>query len=237
MNINLETAVGSAKTSFSGVLNGRPQGFGIVECVRSETRQLFRRGHKARTKLIIDVTGDKHAVRAKAVLTAGGEFGADGFGQKLTDTGWLKVPQVGGVRMGDDVEVGASTTIDRGSIDDTVIGDGVKLDNQIQIGHNCRIGAHTVIASGTGVSGSTTIGAHCIIGGMAGFVGHIHICDNVVVTGAAVVTKDITRPGVYSSAFPAEVDRTWKRKVARVRRLEQWEKRLSALEKGVDDEQ
>lgn len=181
--------------------------------------------------LVEDVRiGDRVLVNAGAVL------GADGFGHKLTDTGWLKVPQVGGVVVGNDVEVGASTTIDRGAIDDTVIGNGVRLDNQIQIAHNCRIGDHTVIASGTGVSGSTTIGARCIVGGMSGFVGHINVCDDVIITGAAVVTKDIQKPGVYSSAWAARDDRSWKRQVARVRRLEAYEERLKALETKADNE-
>ncbi len=173
----------------------------------------------------------------RAIVHGGVILGADGFGHKMTAEGWLKVPQVGGVRIGDDVEIGAATSIDCGAIDDTIIEDGVKLDNQIQIAHNCRIGAHTVIASGTGVSGSTSIGARCIIAGMVGFVGHINVCDNVVITGKAVVTKDITKPGVYSSSFAAEPDRIWKKQVARIRRLEKWEKRLQALEKQARKEQ
>lgn len=182
-----------------------------------------------------NVTIEKRVVIGKRAIIHGGVvLGADGFGHKMTAEGWLKVPQVGGVSIGDDVEIGASTSIDCGAIDDTVIEDGVKLDNQIQIAHNCRIGAHTVIASGTGVSGSTTIGARCIIAGMVGFVGHINICDGVVITGKAVVTKDIKKPGVYSSAFAAEPDREWKKGVARYRRLEKWEKRLQALEKKVN---
>lgn len=171
----------------------------------------------------------------RAIVHGGVVIGADGFGHKMTDEGWLKVPQVGGVQIGDDVEIGASTTIDCGAIDDTVIEDGVKLDNQIQIAHNCHIGAHTVIASGTGVSGSTKIGSRCIIAGMVGFVGHISVCDNAVVTGAAVVTKDITEPGVYTSAFAVEPDRIWKRQVARFRRLGKWEQRLRALERNQSD--
>lgn len=181
-----------------------------------------------------NVTLEKRVTLGKRAIVHGAVvLGADGFGHKMAEEGWLKVPQVGGVRIGDDVEIGACTSIDCGAIDDTVIEDGVKLDNQIQIAHNCRVGAHTVIASGTGVSGSTTIGARCIIAGMVGFVGHIHVCDNVVITGKAVVTKDIRKPGVYSSAFAAVPDRDWKKGVARYRRLAAWEKRLKALEKKV----
>ncbi len=175
-------------------------------------------------------------IGCRALVHPGVVLGADGFGHKATETGWLKVPQVGGVRIGDDVEIGASTTIDRGAIDNTIIEDGVRLDNQIQIAHNCRIGAHTVIASGTGVSGSTSIGKRCVIAGMTGFVGHISVCDDVVITGAAVVTKTITEPGVYSSSFPAEKDRDWKRKVARFRRLENLVGRVAALEESVRPE-
>ena len=175
-------------------------------------------------------------IGCRALVHGGVVIGADGFGHKATETGWLKVPLVGGVRIGDDVEIGASTTIDRGAIDNTIIEDGVRLDNQIQIAHNCRIGAHTVIASGTGVSGSTSIGKRCVIAGMAGFVGHISVCDDVVITGAAVVTKTITEPGVYSSSFPAEKDRDWKRRVARFRRLESLAGRVTALEETVRSE-
>jgi len=182
-----------------------------------------------------NVTVEKSVTIGKRAIVHGGVvLGADGFGHKMTEQGWLKVPQVGGVVIGDDVEIGASTSIDCGAIDDTVIEDGVKLDNQIQIAHNCRVGAHTVIAAGTGVSGSTTIGSRCVIAGMVGFVGHINICDNVVITGRATVTKDIREPGYYSGAFPAEPDRDWKRHVARYRRLEKQEKRLQALEKKVN---
>jgi UDP-3-O-[3-hydroxymyristoyl] glucosamine N-acyltransferase len=173
---------------------------------------------------------DDVSIGSRAIVHAGVVIGADGFGHKWAETGWLKVPQVGGVRIGDDVEIGACTSIDRGSIDDTVIGSGVRLDNQIQIAHNCSIGEHTVIASGVGVSGSVTIGKRCIVGGKAGFVGHISVCDDAVITGAAVVTKDITQPGVYSSAFSAEKDSVWKRRVARFRRLDSLAKRVAALE-------
>ncbi|MDX1481641.1 MAG: UDP-3-O-(3-hydroxymyristoyl)glucosamine N-acyltransferase [Woeseiaceae bacterium] len=179
---------------------------------------------------------DSVSIGKRTILNSGAVIGSDGFGHKMTDTGWLKVPQVGGVRIGADVEIGASTTVDRGAIDDTVIEDGVRLDNKIQIAHNCRIGAHTLIASGTGVSGSTRIGARCVIAGHVGFVGHITICDNVVITGGAVVTKDITKPGVYSGAWPAEEDRAWKRRVARTRRLDSFEKRLRKLEGRIDEE-
>lgn len=184
----------------------------------------------ANVSLIEDVT-----IGERAIVHAGVVLGADGFGHKVTDTGWLKVPQVGGVRIGDDVEIGANTCVDRGAIDDTVIEDGVRLDNHIQIAHNCRIGAHTVIAAQAGVSGSTRIGRRCIIAGQVGFVGHISVCDDVVITGGAVVTKSITQPGMYSGSFPAEQDRDWKQRVVQLRRLDTVAKRLADLEKRATD--
>ena len=158
-------------------------------------------------------------------------IGADGFGFAPERGGWVKVPQLGSVRLGEDVEIGANTTIDRGAIEDTVIEDGVKLDNLIQIGHNVRIGAHTAIAGCTGISGSTTIGKRCMIGGAVGIAGHITIADDVVVTGFSAIANSLTKPGLYSSAMPVEEARTWRRLqanfkrsgllAARVRRLEQ----------------
>jgi UDP-3-O-[3-hydroxymyristoyl] glucosamine N-acyltransferase len=156
----------------------------------------------------------------RCILHAGCVIGADGFGFAPDRGSWVKVPQVGSVRIGDDVEIGASTTIDRGAIDDTVVEDGVKLDNQIQIGHNVTIGAHTVIAACTGISGSTVIGQRCMIGGMVGFAGHLTIADDVVVTGCTLVSASLKQPGSYSSGMPASESRLWRRLVARFRRLD-----------------
>jgi UDP-3-O-[3-hydroxymyristoyl] glucosamine N-acyltransferase len=142
---------------------------------------------------------------------------------------------VGAVVIGDDVEVGANTCIDRGALDDTVIEDGVKLDNLIQIGHNCRIGAHTVIAGCTGISGSTTVGRNCMIGGGVGLVGHIAICDDVTLTGMTFVTKSITRPGTYSSGLPSMPHAEWLRNAAHLRRLDALAARL-ARSQGEDRE-
>jgi UDP-3-O-[3-hydroxymyristoyl] glucosamine N-acyltransferase len=153
-------------------------------------------------------------------LHAGAVVGADGFGFAQNAGTWLKVPQVGGVRIGDDVEIGANTTIDRGAIDDTVVEDGVKLDNQIQVGHNVVIGAHTAIAGCTGISGSTVIGRRCMIGGMVGFTGHLTVADDVVVTGCSLVSASIKQPGSYSSGMPTVETRLWRRMVAHLRRLD-----------------
>ena len=168
----------------------------------------------------------------RCIVHPGAVIGCDGFGNARSDTGWVKVPQIGGVEIGDDVEIGANTTIDRGSIEDTVIGNGVRLDNLIQIAHNVRIGVHTVMAARSGVSGSTVIGKRCMFAGQSGLVGHITICDDVVIGGATMVSKDIREPGFYTASFPAEKDRDWKRKVARFRRLDDLAQRVANLEKG-----
>jgi UDP-3-O-[3-hydroxymyristoyl] glucosamine N-acyltransferase len=168
----------------------------------------------------------------RGILHPGVVIGADGFGNAMTPEGWVKVPQLGGVRIGDDVEIGSNTTVDCGAIDDTVIEDGVRIDNLCMIGHNVRVGAHTAMAAMTGISGSTTIGKRCLFAGQVGVVGHITICDDVVVSGKAVVSKDITEPGVYAASFTAEPAREWSRQVARFRRLGQLIERVSKLEKA-----
>jgi UDP-3-O-[3-hydroxymyristoyl] glucosamine N-acyltransferase len=155
----------------------------------------------------------------RCIVHSGAVLGADGFGFAPDAGTWVKVPQVGGVRIGDDVEIGANTTIDRGAIDDTVVENGVKLDNQIQVGHNVCIGAHTAIAACTGISGSTVIGARCMIGGMVGFAGHLSIADDVVITGCSLVSASIKESGSYSSGMPAVETRMWRRMVAHLRRL------------------
>ncbi len=167
-------------------------------------------------------------VGERVLIHPGVVIGADGFGLAPERGGWVKVPQVGSVRIGDDVEIGANTTIDRGAIEDTVIEDGVKLDNQIQIGHNVRIGAHTAIAGCTGISGSTIIGRNCLIAGMVGIAGHLSICDGVVVTGRSFVSRSIRTSGVYSGGLPADEARRWRRNSARFRHLDELAKRLAA---------
>jgi UDP-3-O-[3-hydroxymyristoyl] glucosamine N-acyltransferase len=178
-------------------------------------------------------------IGARSVLQPGAVVGGDGFGFAPEAGRWLKVPQVGAVRVGADVEIGANTTIDRGAIEDTVIEEGVKLDNLIQIAHNVRIGAHTAIAACTGVSGSTVIGKRCMIGGHVGFAGHISIADDVVITGYSAVSKSIATAGVYSSTLPYEEARTWRRLVARFKRSGLLEQRVRRLERaaGLDSRQ
>jgi UDP-3-O-[3-hydroxymyristoyl] glucosamine N-acyltransferase len=155
----------------------------------------------------------------RCLLHTGVVIGADGFGFASDAGTWVKVPQVGSVSLGDDVEIGANTTVDRGAIEDTVIEDGVKLDNQIQVGHNVVIGAHTAIAACTGISGSTILGKRCMIGGMVGFAGHLTIADDVVVTGCSLVSASIRRAGSYSSGMPTVETRAWRRMVAHFRRF------------------
>jgi UDP-3-O-[3-hydroxymyristoyl] glucosamine N-acyltransferase len=172
-------------------------------------------------------------IGARSIVHSGAVIGADGFGFAPEGGKWLKIPQVGRVRVGADVEIGANTTIDRGAIEDTVIEDGVKLDNQIQIGHNCRVGAHTAIAGCVGIAGSTTIGRHCMIGGAAMIGGHLTIADRVIVAGSTVVTKSIDAPGTYLSVIPAEEAREWRRIVAHLRGLARVTERLRDLERRI----
>jgi UDP-3-O-[3-hydroxymyristoyl] glucosamine N-acyltransferase len=174
----------------------------------------------------------------RCLVHPGVVIGGDGFGLAPSEGQWLKVPQVGGVRIGNDVEVGANTTIDRGAIEDTVIGDGVKLDNQIQIGHNVRLGAHTAIAGCTGISGSTTIGSRCMIAGQVGVAGHISICDDVVVTGRTFVNSSIRKPGYYSGGLPFDEASRFRKNAARFHRLDEFARemrRLSGAAEAPDD--
>jgi UDP-3-O-[3-hydroxymyristoyl] glucosamine N-acyltransferase len=174
----------------------------------------------AQVRLVARVTlCDGVTVGAGSLLHPGCVVGSDGFGVALERGAWLKIPQVGSVCVGADVEIGANTTIDRGAIGDTVIGDGVKLDNLIQIGHNVRLGAHTAIAGCTGISGSTVIGERCQIGGACAIGGHLLITDDVHITGFSMISHSIPKPGVYSSGIPFEDARTWRRMVARFKRL------------------
>ena len=170
---------------------------------------------------------------ARVVVHPGVVIGSDGFGFASERGAWLKVPQVGGVRIGADVEIGANTTIDRGAIEDTVLEEGVKLDNLIQVGHNVRIGAHSALAACVGISGSTTIGKRCMIGGAVGIVGHLSIADDVVITGFSMVSHPITQPGVYSGAIPLEAAGTWRRLVAHFKRSGRLESRIKRLERAA----
>lgn len=178
---------------------------------------------------------DVHIGR-RAVIQSGAVLGGEGFGFASEQGQWQKIAQIGGVIMGDDVEIGANTTIDRGALANTVIGNGVKLDNQIMIGHNVQIGDNTAMAACVGISGSTRIGKNCMIAGAVGVAGHLEICDNVFISGLSQVTGSISKPGSYSSGTGLQPSTEWRRSVARFHQLDDLAKRLRKLEKKLDDE-
>ncbi len=164
----------------------------------------------------------------------GAVLGADGFGLAMQDGHWLKVPQLGGVVVGDDCEIGANTCIDRGAIEDTVLGEDVRLDNLVQIGHNFIVGAHTAMAGCAAVAGSAKIGRYCLIGGGAGIVGHIEICDKVLVTAMTLVTHSLHEPGEYSSGTPIQPSRDWRRNAARFKHLDALARKIGGLPQAKD---
>ncbi len=170
----------------------------------------------------------------RVLIHPGVVIGADGFGQAYDNDKWIKVPQVGAVQIGNDVEIGANTTVDRGTIEDTIIEDGVKLDNLIQIAHNVRIGKNTVMAASTAVAGSTTVGENCAIGGCVGIAGHLTIVDNVTITGRSTVLQSVKVPGVYSSSTPLEPNKFWHKNHIRFKQLDDMAKRIKALEKELE---
>ena len=160
----------------------------------------------------------KCSLGSRVIVHSGAVIGADGFGIADENGRWVKMPQIGAVRIGDDVEIGANTTIDRGAIDDTVIEDGVKLDNQIQVGHNVRIGAHTAIAGCAGIAGSADIGRHCTIGGAAIIIGHLRIVDHVNISAGTLVSRSLLKPGTYTGVYPFDEHSSWARAAAALRR-------------------
>jgi UDP-3-O-[3-hydroxymyristoyl] glucosamine N-acyltransferase len=168
---------------------------------------------------------------ARVRVHPGAVLGADGFGLAMDGGHWIKVPQLGGVVVGDDCEIGANTCIDRGAIEDTVLEEDVRLDNLIQVGHNVRIGAHSALAGCVAIAGSARIGRYCLVGGGAGIAGHLEICDRVTITAMSLVTQSITRPGEYSSGMPVQESRLWRRNGARFRQLDQLARKIGALSK------
>jgi len=171
----------------------------------------------------------------RVLVHPGVVIGADGFGFANDKGEWVKIPQLGRVVIGDDVEIGANTTIDRGAIEDTLIGDGVKLDNLVQVAHNVHIGDHSIIAGCAGIAGSAHIGRHCALGGGVGVVGHLRIADNVTVTGMSMVSNTISKPGVYSSGTPLQENAKWHRNYVRYKQLDDMARRLRRLEKQLDE--
>ncbi|MCG5512674.1 UDP-3-O-(3-hydroxymyristoyl)glucosamine N-acyltransferase [Ectothiorhodospira shaposhnikovii] len=183
------------------------------------------------TRMLARVTvGARVRIGRRGLLHPGAVVGSEGFGFAKDGEAWIRVPQVGTVIIGDDVEVGANTTIDRGALEDTVIEDGVKLDNLIQVAHNVHIGAHTAMAGCVGIAGSARIGRRCSIGGGVGIAGHLEIADGVTVTGMTLVSRSISEPGVYSSGVPFSPAREWNRSLAHLRRLDTLSRRVKVLE-------
>jgi len=193
----------------------------------------------AQSRLVARVTLVTRVRLGQRVLVhPGAVIGSDGFGLAFDRAasghgGWVKVPQLGGVRIGDDCEIGANTTIDRGAIDDTILEEDVRLDNQIQIAHNVRIGAHTAMAGCSAVAGSATIGRYCLIGGSAGILGHLNVADRVTVTAMTLVTHSIAQAGEYSSGTPFQSNREWRRNAARFKHLDELTRRVHAIERDA----
>ncbi|HQQ70136.1 MAG TPA: UDP-3-O-(3-hydroxymyristoyl)glucosamine N-acyltransferase [Alicycliphilus sp.] len=183
------------------------------------------------------MVGERCTVGARCILHSGVVIGADGFGFARQRGEWVKIEQLGAVRIGDDVEIGANTCVDRGALEDTVIEDGVKLDNLIQIAHNVHIGRHTAMAGCSAVAGSTHIGAHCTIAGAASIVGHLQLADNVHISTNTVVTHSIARPGQYTGVFPMDDNAKWEKNAATLRQLYKLRERIKALEQALKDNQ
>jgi UDP-3-O-[3-hydroxymyristoyl] glucosamine N-acyltransferase len=173
-------------------------------------------------------------IGSRATIHSGTVVGADGFGFAPSPEGFVKIAQLGSVRIGDDVEIGANCAIDRGALDDTTIADGVKIDNLVQVGHNVRIGAHTVIAGCVGIAGSATIGARCMIGGGVGIAGHIELCDGAVIGGFSLVERSVDAPGFYTGAWPLQGHAQWERTAATLKQLPELRKRIRAIGARID---
>ena len=169
----------------------------------------------------------------RALIHASTVIGADGFGFAPSPAGWVKIAQLGSVLIGDDVEIGANCAVDRGALDDTIIGNGCKIDNLVQIGHNVRIGEHTAIAGCVGIAGSAVIGSRCMIGGGVGVAGHIEICDGAIIGGMSLVERSVTEPGFYTGAWPLQTHPQWERTAATLKQLPQLRQRLRALASKV----
>jgi UDP-3-O-[3-hydroxymyristoyl] glucosamine N-acyltransferase len=176
--------------------------------------------------------GERCVIGERCILHPGVVIGADGFGfAPREDKSWEKIEQLGAVRIGDDVEIGANTCIDRGALEDTVLEDGVKLDNLIQIGHNVRIGKHSAMAGNAGVAGSAVIGAYCTVGGGAVILGHLEIADHVHISASTTVTRSISEPGLYTGMFPIDTNKAWEKNAVTLRQLHELRERIRALEK------
>ncbi|MCH7370398.1 UDP-3-O-(3-hydroxymyristoyl)glucosamine N-acyltransferase [Aeromonas sp. MR16] len=224
-------AIGANAVIESGVVLGDDVRIGPGCFVGQHTRLGARSRLWANVTLYHNVT-----LGTDCLVQAGTVIGADGFGYANERGEWIKIPQLGGVTIGNRVEIGACTTIDRGALEDTRIADNVIIDNQCQIAHNVEIGYGTAVAGSTVMAGSLKVGKYCIIGGASVFNGHMEICDQATVTGMAMVMRPITEPGVYSSGIPLQTNKEWRKTAARVMRIEEMHKRLSRLEKALEQE-
>ncbi|MFM4870007.1 UDP-3-O-(3-hydroxymyristoyl)glucosamine N-acyltransferase [Aeromonas sp. R7-1] len=224
-------AIGANAVIESGVVLGDDVRIGPGCFVGKDTRLGARSRLWANVTLYHNVT-----LGTDCLVQAGTVIGADGFGYANERGEWIKIPQLGGVTIGNRVEIGACTTIDRGALEDTRIADNVIIDNQCQIAHNVEIGYGTAVAGSTVMAGSLKVGKYCIIGGASVFNGHMEICDQATVTGMAMVMRPITEPGIYSSGIPLQTNKEWRKTAARVMRIEEMHKRLSKLEKKLDQE-
>ena len=219
-HIGPHVVVGARSTVAAGAMLG-PGCIVGEDCAIGEGCELI-----ARVTLVVRVRlGKRVRIHPGAVL------GADGFGLAMDAGRWLKVPQLGGVVVGDDCEIGANTTIDRGALEDTVLEEDVRLDNQIQVGHNVVIGAHTAMAGCAAIAGSAKIGRYCLVGGGAGILGHLELCDRVIVTAMSLVTHSIREPGEYSSGTPIMDNRSWRKSAARFKQLDALARRVAAPDK------
>lgn len=189
----------------------------------------------ADTRLVANITVCRGvSIGMRNLIHPGVVLGADGFGIANDGGRWLKIPQIGTVRIGNDVELGANTTIDRGALEDTVIEDGVKIDNQVQIGHNTRVGEHSAIAGCCAIAGSVSIGRRCMIGGLSAIAGHLEIADDVVITGMSGISNSIKNPGMYSSGLDVTETRIWRKNNARFKQLDELARKILRLEKKLD---
>ncbi|KUE80735.1 UDP-3-O-(3-hydroxymyristoyl)glucosamine N-acyltransferase [Aeromonas schubertii] len=225
-------AIGANAVIESGVVLGDDVRIGPGCFVGKNTRLGDRSRLWANVTLYHNVT-----MGSDCLVQSGTVIGADGFGYANERGEWIKIPQLGGVTIGNRVEIGACTTIDRGALEDTRIADNVIIDNQCQIAHNVEIGYGTAVAGSTVMAGSLKVGKYCIIGGASVFNGHMEICDQATVTGMAMVMRPITEPGVYSSGIPLQTNKEWRKTAARVMRIEEMHKRLSRLEKKLSDDE
>ena len=221
-----DATVGPFAVIEAGVRIGAGAAVGALALVERDSRIGAQTRLGPRVSVLFGTT-----IGARCIVHPGAVIGADGFGFAPDRGRWEKIEQLGNVRIGDDVEIGANTCIDRGALGDTVIGDGVKIDNLVQIGHNVRIGAHTAIAGCVGIAGSAIIGEHCMLGGGSGVNGHVRIADHVVVGGATQISRSIAKAGFYSGSFPFDDNAAWEKNAAALRNLYALRDRVRALEK------